>query len=67
MEVKKWQKRKRKRKQQRRKQPRRRKNDPLIISSDHKAVTAYAMTAFIFNMPADMTGANIGIMEGELP
>jgi hypothetical protein len=66
MEVKKWQKRKRKRKQQRRKLPRR-KNDPLIISSDHKAVTAYAMTAFIFNMPAGMTGANIGIMEVERP
>jgi len=36
----------------------------LIISSDHKAVIAYTMTAFLFNMLAGTPGANIEIMEG---
>ena len=76
MEVLKWQRRKQKRQQRRkwqrkrqlrkRKRPKR-KNDPLIISNRRKAVTANALTAFIFNILTGMPAGNTEIMEGKRP
>jgi len=66
MEVLKWQRRKWQRKRQLRKRKRpRRKNDPLIISNRRKAVTANALTAFIFNILTVMPAGNTEIMEGK--